>query len=518
MKTFHPQRSILYGVFAVLCLLAAWLLWKNMPWGIGVHHDSFYYLNSAQNLAQGLGFRAVQGDGSLVPLNHFPPLYPGILALTRRLSGASLVSAAGFYSAAWFGLLAFAVGALIYRYTRSLIMAGLGLLAALLSPLLVDLHLVAMTEPLFLFWMILLVFFLHRYLTGQRKTDFALTVLFAVLSYFTRYIGAAAVAAGGLALLFLLPGNLAKRVRTSLVFGGLCVLPISAWLLRNIALTGSATNRDFIFHLPTANQLGAGLESLSLWLFPPTVPFRLRAALTLAAAILLTGLYIYQILRARRSPLEDLAWLDFIHAAVVFILAYLALLMFSVTFFDASTRLDNRILSPVYFLGLIIAPLLVWHTVLSGQPARVRLGILAGIGFLVAASYLPRTLASLEYMRKEGLGYTGKHWQESTAIRYLEEHPPQGDLYASDAFAVTFLTGRNAYWIPERNNPVRNEVNAGYPQAVQEMQQNILDTSGALIFFFPFDPGQPWPDIDRMTDSLVMVDRTEDGIIYSPPE
>jgi len=99
----------------------------------------------------------------------------------------------------------------------------------------------------------------------------------------------------------------------------------------------------------------------------------------------------------------------------VLIGAYFFLLIVSISFFDAYTPLDNRILSSVFVLILIlIAPLL--NKFIFNQKERTLVLAILGIVLISTTFYNVKTYK--EYY-KQGRGYNSKKWIESETIQAL---------------------------------------------------------------------------------------------------
>ena len=91
-------------------LLTALFLIFLLPMGPGITPDSVAYQEVALNIMKGRG--PVNHQGHFV--NHWPPLYPAMLALTALLSGLDLPSAAMLLQ----GLLFFLYILLLFRISR----------------------------------------------------------------------------------------------------------------------------------------------------------------------------------------------------------------------------------------------------------------------------------------------------------------------------------------------------------------------------------------------------------------
>ena len=155
------------------------LLWATSEWGINVQYDSVDYIRSARYLARGIGLGRVTPDGQFKAMNHFPPLYPLLLAGFEFL-GLNAQVGARWLGAFLFGSNILLIGLAIYRLTRSFWATTTGALIALLSPTLIEVNLWVMTEPLFISLILLACLFLDSHLRQPKPKWLVLAALTAV--------------------------------------------------------------------------------------------------------------------------------------------------------------------------------------------------------------------------------------------------------------------------------------------------------------------------------------------------
>lgn len=167
----------------------------------------------------------------------------------------------------------------------------------------------------------------------------------------TRYAGLSLIAAGVLGLLLWYGAGVWKsRLGSLALFIGVALLPMAGWLLRNLAVSGTLTNRVPLFHPPGRDALLQGARTISLWVVGPGFPWVVRA---LGLGILILGLLLAgspffrpsmgKFSRGAPQGVErNLARVLALHAVV-----YVGFLAFSLTFIDASTPLSTRILAPL---------------------------------------------------------------------------------------------------------------------------------------------------------------------------
>jgi hypothetical protein len=495
-------------VFGAFFLSAAVILWLDSPWGIGVYHDSVFYLSAADNLVRGEGLSWFADGGALRPLTHFAPLYPLTLVpgivLGAGSSGAARVLAALFYGAN-VGLL----GWVIYRFTRRLWLGAAAAVLALLSSVILGVHLQAMSEPLFLLTAVACLAALSLYLTTGERRSLYFAVVLAALSYLTRYVGLVVLGSGALSLLLFGSHPLRKRLREAVAFGLAAFVPMALWMARNFILTGSLTNRTLRFHPPQPAKLKQFIATVVGWVSP----FRLTAPGTIIILLgfaALLGMLLYRSWTRRRSAPDPV--FVFSGAAILFALLYLASLAFSVTFFDASTPFDDRILSPLFVVFLLLV-VLATHQTLAGHRAWTAL---AAVLFVVlAVVQAPGTWRQLTTLREEGIGFTSRAWQESETIAWLDSLPRGATIYSNEKSAINFLTSLRTYAIPEKTDPVKAEVRDYYEEAMQTMRDRLSAADAYLIVFHPDRLRAGMPALEEITAGFGLVSIFDDARMYT---
>ena len=162
-------------------------------------------------------------------------------------------------------------------------------------------------------------------------------------------------------------------------------------------------------------------KNLLTWLAPDDL---LAAApifgrlLSLASLLLLPGLLAWLVWRAlpgrTTAPgTSTLAWSLALQVPV-----YLGFLVVSLTLFDASTPLNERILSPAYLALLVLfAGGLGWAwRWLVERKRRLRWAVV-GIALLAAAFSLVDGISAVRQLGSDGQGFAHSGWQESPAIQ-----------------------------------------------------------------------------------------------------
>jgi len=495
------QPSSVLAVAASAAALGALLLWLATPWGIGLSPDSAAYVGAARNLLAGRGL-TLPGLAGDLPFTHYPPLYPALLALAGLSTGDPLSGGRALHALLWAANLFLIVWALAQGARRASWVAVAGALFALTAPTLVEIHLMAWSEPAFLAGVLLGCLLLAMYLDAPRWPFLLASALATSLALLTRYAGVALVGAGGLSLLLLDRRRWSHRLGASAAFGLISVLPLALWTLYTLTTAGRASSRELAFHPIGREQLGQALDTLAGWLLVPhTAPTMVKfGALIVAGAALAVAW-------AKAQALPPL-----VKVLGLFSMVYLAFLTLSISFFDANTPLDNRILSPLYAAGLIVALSVSGAHLRRGVPAIVALGIAV---ILAMASGAPGArLLSASY--SEGLGFNSIVWRVSPTLAQIRALPADVPIYANAPEAITIHTGRAAARIPRREDATTRRTNPRYTAEMAALRASVMDQRGVVVYFTQVERRAP-PTEEELRDllSLRVLVTTADGRIYS---
>jgi 4-amino-4-deoxy-L-arabinose transferase-like glycosyltransferase len=508
------KRILLYGLLALLAVTIH--LTASLRWGLGVSHDSVFYLSAARNLLDGNGLQWPSGGATLKPLVHFPPLYPIALSLVSFLIG-DINQGAIWISAIFFGVNVLLIAILIYLGTRSYIASLIGGLIGLFSPILLEIHLDMMSEPLYLTCALTALGMMVVYIKSQKRWQFFVAALASSLAFLTRYVGVSVVATGCIALLLWFPGRMKRKLWVASGYGFIAVLPSVIWYVRNYLLTGSFTNRVLSYHPISFTQWKEGAVALASWMLPVEIPFRIRFIVIAIVLLGIGGLLVWKVIHVwhaeNRQASQDIRPIQvlILHGVI-----YSIGLLFSLTFTDASTRLNNRILSPLLAVVLILSVVgLTWVI------TRIRLRSISVsnvFGFTLSMAmicvYAVQSAFLIEDVRQYGRGFNGEPWRNSQVIERVSALDQEVILYSNEAFSLYYLTEISAYWVPEKYDPVKAEIRHNYEELMKAMHDDLSRYNSALVLFHPDSLKQGTASLEELTSGLVKVFEADDGVIY----
>ncbi len=546
------NQHILFFVFLIVIALGAMAtLYVSTTAGLGFGNDSVAYVGAARNILDGNGYARTSGGGEIKPITHYPPLFSLVLAAGSALMRYdSIRIARGLIIFLW-GLSVFLGGWLVWRTARSMIAGLLFAFFFAASGSLLFVYAVIMSEPLYisLTFAVFLLFFAYlnappshevankplgslkmaRWLRGSSFYLF-LAGIISGLTYLTRYSGLAILATIVIVLLLIESGWKAK-LRAILIYLVGALPSLLAWTLRNSLRGLSATNRVLSYHPIPADKIDYGFRQIWDWLIPgwfggftsdwPVLSI-LRASRDwlgtpyLAVGLIGAALLIWLVLTARRLPGDgnqrDPALILFF-TSTLYLFVYLAAIVFSLFFFDASTPFHDRILAPVY-ISLLTAFVVfgagLWRKAKS--PLRILLMVLTLCAASISVANASQAVTPLQ---ADPLGFASARWRNSKLIAAVKALPPETLIYSNSPTAIYILTDRPAYIMPTPIDPVDNQPRGSFSDDLNQLRTDLLAGKTALVIFQP-DLENP-ALLTQLTEGIPLFFKAGDGQIFGKP-
>lgn len=561
---------------AILAFSAMATLYISTPAGAGLANDSVAYIAGARSILLGQGYSDIWLDSTLEPITHYPPL----LSLTLSaigLFGIDPMRGARILNILLFGANTLLMGMAGWRMTHSQA-AGLWLAALfMLNASMLRIHVFAMSEPLFLFLSLLAFLFIDLYLAGPNATPTAqvsesdkgqtsswlvLAGSAAGLAFLTRYSGLALLPTFAIALFLFQYRSKATRStgiltatnqpdtlvgqrpgyktwRAHLATIGLFLVgatpPIAAWFLRNKFIAGNVTNRSFQFHPITTENIQPGFYNFSQFLMP-IEPWRQAIAKSglwewIIASFGL-GLLIWLAIWswAMIFPVPNRRQPQFLtYSTALYMFGYLSAVLFSMSFFDASTKFQPRILAPLYtsFMLLLVAcGTWLWRSVAKRPVEEIKpLARVAVRVFVIVLVVITLTLSAyknfqeISEFKTAGQGYASWKWHDSLIMVTLRDLPLETAIYTNTPPAVYLVTGRASRVLPTPIDPVDNLARGDYEQNVAQMRADLITGKAVLALFDTANleetPGMQ--NIETFIAGLKVVQKAQGDVLYGKP-
>lgn len=498
MFSMRPTSIIPWIAPLLACALGA-LLMVGTPWGLGLSPDSAAYLSGAKAFAE-------TADFSSLPA-HWPPLYPMFLAAMTFAVG-DFALGARLLQAGLLALNVLLVARLLFRTGQRRDLCAVLTVAVCLQPSFIEAHLMLWSEPLFLSLALLVLTGLLDAIHSEfNRRAFSVLAGATALAITTRYAGLFLLASNAAALLVNGRQAIFRRLVSGALLGMLSLLPLAAWVLFNRTRGNSGTNREILWHPVSQAHLNRLLETVASWFHAPKVLGIVFLAVILAAAIA----YVWSSLKPALSAPAHAPTPDRALGATLslYILAYLALLIASISLADFGTPLDSRILLPVFpvVIALLLIPI---------PHARGRTAHLAVLGALTLALTLniPASYSLWRDSRIYGLGFADFRISSTRIVAAVNTMPIDWVVATNSPELVRLFGNRKAESLPRRYDPGRAKAN---PDHIRDLHDTLASVN-AVVFFTAVAGNRRY--LSRAEDiaaveSLKLVYADSDGLIWT---
>lgn len=460
------------------------VIYQITPMGMGMVNDSVAYLRGARNILDGEGYTRFVGDGTLDPITHFPPMF-SFAMVSLGVFGLDVIRAARVINILCFGLNVFLIGLIVYRMSGKSWFGIAGAAFFMISEPLLRIHTFALSEPLYLSIMCTALLLLTWQIERPRWYYVAAVGVLTSFAYLTRYVGVAMYATGLAVFLFLQP-TWRRRFLDIGIFLATSLPALAVWSLRNVRVSGNATNRPVYWHPLSADKWNEGLGNFWGWLLPEVgglIEERFWFWGIVIAA-LLSALAVWVIVTTIRylkgkvgseNRLLVMALIVASHG-----LAYISGLIIAMTFFDDKTIFEQRMLAPfTVSLLIMIMALLIW---LWQRPQKSARSAVIVIGLLLLVSCLEDTVDTVRVLSTSGQGYASGRWRNSETVAAVKDIPDDVIIFSNKITAMDILADRPAFLIPWRYEP-EGMPDPTYEQGVADYRQQLFDRKAVFVIF-----------------------------------
>ena len=502
-----------------LCLMGlagGAIIWYSTPWGIGLQHDSLFFVGGAESILRGHGFSYMQ-LGEVRTITKWPPLYS--LTLTPfGLFGMSMAEAGRYLNALIFAINIVFVGSIVYEKTARLWPSVIASLLMLTSTDMLAVHTMALTEPLYISCALAALYFLDKYIQSASAHHLIVSALFIAAATLTRFVGVTLIAATCISILIFSKRTLRQRLVGCTIAGLVSSLPLLLWQVRNWYLsrheTPLASGAELVkvevqTHLLQARHLKPAVTAISGWLLPQPIPMIVQV-MVLVMVVLGVLLAVIWLRRHESIP--------FVYLNLIYVVIYCLGLAFFISFVSLDIYFDSRYLLPVFVSIVLIVTISVTRILLKvNLPVRIVISVLC---VLLCVSRLERSIALAQLFHQHGRGFEGPLWTQSEIVRSIKDLPEDVRVYANLSILMIFLTQRPIHALPLKIDPNTEKPVSGYSEKLQEISASS-QSRRTLIFYTPLRANHfPSEDELKQTLPLKKIGSAPIGLLYevSPNE
>lgn len=514
-------RDILLFVIAGVC--ASILMYWITAQGAGVSLDSIRYIETASSLLKGNGF-SFGGK----PVSIFPPGYPFLLSIVGFFQDGNVRYASRLLCAIFFGVNFILLGIAVFLCTERSWLAVLSVMCVFLcSAPVISIHSMAWTEAPFVIFFLVGLILLSLYIARPNIYLLLFASFSAGCAIATRYVGVALLPPFICGLLFISNRQLKHKIIDVLIAIFVIMFPIATWLIRNIMIAETATSRTFAVHIISFDHVKQFITSMCEFVLPVSIlpisgTIKEISRGIVGLLFLFVAIYFIKSLTLlyRKNYIKRYAntiTIIFPCLCIIFFFSYISFLVISISFFDAATPLDTRIILPGFLIITIVIISWVWALSSALNSKKVWHGFI----FLILISAIINSVRAITVaidIHKNGRQFTSRRWQTSETIFSVASFANDVKIYSNWPEVIQFFTGRTGEMIPYVVFPLTNNPNINLEEELQIMCREV-EKGTAIVVYFTGIAGRlsSLPSIMMLDEKCAMplFSRLNDGVIYA---
>ncbi len=199
----------------------------------------------------------------------------------------------------------------------------------------------------------------------------------------------------------------------------------------------------------------------------------------------------------------------------ILILTYGAFLLFSISFLDANTPLDDRILSPIFIALLVLFTYFAYRLLsLTSNTLSIKISMILVACFFSISYLLIGTNLFIENYN-QGLGFSRLEWQHSELVEQIKKLPNETIIHSNAPYAVYILSGRPALSLPKKFESMNQQINKDFESEMEIISSEITLNNGMVVFFDLFSRN-PLEEKAELESNFRILNQTSDGTIFTP--
>lgn len=484
--------------FLFACLGFFLILVTCLHNNLGATADSLNYITIARNIQLGNGF--VDETGTFI--SHWPPLYAMVLASVSAIFQEDPMAVGIGLNAL---LLAFTF--LIFNEILSLfkisIFPRIVTNTALLLSYALNVFTFFYSEALFIPLLLLIIWSIIKWEKSGSKSFLIMAGVFSGLLLVCRYAGLGFLGGILIYLFFLQKNTWKNRFKNTSIFSfALVPLPLG-WLFYAKTMAEEST-RTLSFHPIPFRAMLSFFKTIFSWF----VPFKsdLLIGVSIIVMFFVASILIFRISEVKKKIYSTFQANKNISQLLLLVCAiYVVFIIISISFFDAQTPMDNRILSPIFpILLLIISPFI---ENLKGK---------RNLNIVITVFLIPMLITSVIWwsdIYKNGQGFTAAFWKNSSTLKAVAHFSDKKIITNSTEIINLYypnLKGEKQS-LPIRFNTASNEPEPEYAQNLSELKNSLEENKSVIIYFDEIT----WRDYLVPKDTLLKVLKDQSILPFS---
>ena len=455
MNKYIPHVSI------ILCSVLYFFVTKDFP--LGVTPDSIDYFKIATSFSNGNW-----GTINDKLVTHWPLGYPILLSFFSQITGLSVLAAGKILNLILFVINGFVFKSILDQFNLSKSIK-ISLLLSFLVGLPMTVALFAWSELPFIVLINSAFLFLIKSRNSSEISSLIIAGTFGFFALMTRHAAVGFIGGFMLFLLFSENQSLQNKIKKIVLFATPILLGIVLWITFTSFFETTGSEREFTKHIVPIHKLLFSFKQIFYW-------FGNGLLAKFPTVILLITLIIILI---RNKGLKLNPNQTLLIPIIAISACYFGSIVFSISFFDAYTPLDNRILSPLFPFVLLILGIIT-NEIIKHQNKILKQGLPL---LLVLCSFLSASETWKNHIHSGSI-YTGILFNnyKSRVLNHVINF--KGTTYSNGAEFLQFISHLTTIKsLPEKISPYTLKNRANYSNALEQIKME-LETNQAQIIYF----------------------------------
>lgn len=444
------KKTTIYLSSFLIALTCGFLMFQSMPWGPWAYNDSAAYVSAARNFADGNGVVILHSTGKIKQLTEFPPFYPIFLSLIGGVNG-DYINIVRWLNSILFSLAIFVFFLILYENSKNYLLSLFGTITFFSFHVIVKAFSGFMSEPLFLFLLFSVLYFLLRYFNSDNKPFwFFLLIIFSAVLPITRYAGILFVGIFGISIfLFDVNCKITNKIIKTAVYLVVSFTPTIIWVISLIQKFNKFAGKRFSLNREFINSLyNSTTEIFNLaknW--TPYVDLYtgsfISEILIFATLLFFIVLLVSPFLLPLIQKVKSKYTLSPFSITITFtIIGYIFLVTFMRTTSSPPIHIINRTLLPLIPLTIISASYFINSVLSLFAKKQVPALVMIFTVLIIIRFNLYNSIAFKHALAENGLGYTSKELQQSGLIDEINLIADNGIMVSNLSGFVLFHTNR----------------------------------------------------------------------------
>ena len=315
--------------------------------------------------------------------------------------------------------------------------------------------------------------FIIKWLKNRKTINLIFAGVLSGMMLMTRYAGVGFI--GGFVIsLFFISNSKTYKIRCLLSYITPIVLIFVLWYLYAKSFASSSVDRELIFHPVSLGKIIRSILVMLHWFVKDIFSLVTFMVMILISSYYLKKNYNYFLVYINK-------FLPFARVLIIVIISYYLFLLVSISFFDYYTKLDTRVLSPVFPMTLILIGIVFNFFIIKINNNFIFSLLTILLAFNIFYSSYDSWFSHYEY----GKGYTSLYFKKSVMdVEKLVLENKNLKTFTNGSDLIEFYADLNVANLPVKELSVNlRATKNNYIQEIEEMIRMIENNEAQLIYF-----------------------------------